>query len=72
MPDITMCKSNLCSMFNTCYRAQAEPSYMQAYSYFEFEVNFLSDKCEYFIPLIDKCPHCGEGLIGTESTCPDC
>ena len=50
MPDITMCLSDSCDRFLTCYRAQAKPNKVQSYSDFSTYCNRRSSFCEY-IPM---------------------
>lgn len=47
MPDITMCLSNDCDRYLTCYRAQAKPNKLQSYSNFSTYCNRRSGFCEY-------------------------
>lgn len=44
MADITMCSNQDCPLKDSCYRAQAEPSYWQSYALFEHD-----GECEWFI-----------------------
>lgn len=45
MPDISMCTNTSCPLADKCYRVQAEPSFWQAYTPFEYRV--AEDGVEY-------------------------
>ena len=47
MADITMCTSENCTVRDSCYRAQAEPSDIQSWSDFEYTCNENSGLCDY-------------------------
>lgn len=47
MPDITMCLSNDCDKYLTCYRAQAKPDKVQSYNNFSTYCHKRSGFCEY-------------------------
>ena len=36
MPDITKCLNHICPLKQYCFRYNAEPSFMQSYSVFEY------------------------------------
>lgn len=53
MPDVTMCANNKCILKKSCYRHEAI-SNLNNQSYCHFESNTITNKCEYFIPFIEK------------------
>jgi len=52
MPDITICKNNVCPLSDNCYRYKATPlKYGQSYSLFRFKVNpnTNTSTCKFYI-----------------------
>ena len=47
MPDISMCKSNICPLKETCYRFKATPSkFLQSYADFQFDE--VKKECKFY------------------------
>ena len=53
MADISMCMTNSCPSFNTCYRAMAKANpYRQSYA--DFKPSMDDGRCSDYIPVIIK------------------